>query len=130
MAPDVLYDRYATLNLENALGKGSCGYAYLRARIRCAEAGEYLWLLNSDDSATVWLDGSEVIANPHNAPAEGFLVRLRKPLAAGDHVLLARVFQAKHEVGDIYEASQNYWKFRLRVRLEPHTPAPIVGMPG
>lgn len=129
LASSHLYDRHGSMDFRKPFGKDARGRVVLRSRLHCDTEAEYQWLLNSDDNATVWLDGQPVIANPRNAPAEGFLTRTRVRLTAGEHTLVAAVQQADFEEGDIYTSSQNQWKFRLRIRRDDHQPAPIAGLP-
>ena len=129
LPPEKLFNRYGTMDIEKAFGNATFGRIILRTRIRCDEAGTYLWLLNSDDKSVVWLDGRRVIANLLHAPAEGFLTRARVAVSAGEHELVAAVSQATFPDGHIYNGTQNFWLFRLRVRKEEHVPAPIIGLP-
>ncbi|MFT5129017.1 MAG: hypothetical protein ACI8W8_002637 [Rhodothermales bacterium] len=86
--------------------------------------------MNSDDEAKVWLNGELVIENRRNLPAPHTLVRGTIHLSAGEHEITAAVWQRGfHSIPHIYTATQNYWQFRLRIRKDPTTPAPIVGIP-
>ena len=117
------------MDFERAFGNGAGGRVFLKARIRCEEGGRFLWLLNSDDSAVVWLDGRRVISSMHTAPAEGFLARARVEMTPGEHTVVAGVSQSEFVDEHIYNGTQNYWLFRLRVRRDEHAPAPVVGLP-
>ena len=125
-----LFDRYGRMNFESVFGNGVDGHVYLRARVRTAEGGTFLWLLNSDDQSTVWLDSKEIMANRHvHDPAERFVQRARVRVSPGEHTVVVYVAQRDFADGHIYYDTQNYWLVRLRVRSDDHAPAPIEGVP-
>jgi hypothetical protein len=125
-----LYDRFGFMDFQQAYGRKARGLILLRARILCEEAGEYLWLLNSDDEAKVWLNGKLVIENRRNLPAPHTLVRKTIRLEAGRQEIQAAVWQRGfHRIPHLFTATQDYWQFRLRIRKDPSTPAPIIGIP-
>ena len=125
-----LFDRYGRMNFESVFGNGAGGHVYLRARVRSAEGGTFLWLLNSDDQSTVWFDSKEIMANRHvQDPAERFVQRARVPVTPGEHTVVVHVAQRDFADGHIHYATQNYWLVRLRVRSDDHVPAPIEGVP-
>lgn len=124
-----LYERFGTMDFLKPFGKDARSRVFLRSRLRCEVEGEYLWLLNSDDHAAVWLDGREALVNPRNKPAEGFLTRARIRLSVGEHVVVAAVWQSDLKSGDLFADSQNQWRFRLRVRQDDHEPASVAGVP-
>jgi len=121
--PEKLYNRYGAMDFENVFGNGASGCIVLKTRIRCERGGTFLWLLNSDDTASAWLDGKLAINNPRVAPAEAFLMRARVEMAPGLHTIAAMVTQAGFGDGHIYNGTQNFWLFRLRIREEEHVPA-------
>lgn len=127
--PEKLFDRYGRMDFEALFGNDITGWVYLRTRVRSEEKQPLLWLLNSDDSSRVWLDGELVLHNPRNAPAAAFLTRRRRTIPPGEHTIVAECFQKEFPDGHIYHATQNYWLFRLRVRRSEHTPADLVGLP-
>ncbi len=127
---DTLYGRYGMMDFQQAFGRQAAGLVVLRARIRCSEDGEYLWLLNSDDQSTVWMNGVLTIQNRRNMPAAQTLVRRRVKMSKGEHLVEAAVWQRGFSrVPNIYVATQNYWQFRLRIRRDPAVPAPVRGIP-
>ena len=125
-----LFDRYGRMNFESVFGNGVDGHVYLRARIRSAKGGVFLWLLNSDDQSTVWLDSKEIMANRHvHDPAERFVQRAHVRVKPGEHTVVVHVEQRDFADGHIYYATQNYWLLRLRVRSDDHVPASVEGVP-
>jgi hypothetical protein len=129
-AHTTLYDRFAFMDFQQVYGRRARGLVVMRARIRCEDTGDYLWLLNSDDEAKVWLNGSLAMENRRNLPAPHTLVRKTIHLEAGEYEIEAAVWQRGfHRIPHLFTATQNYWQFRLRIRVDPNTPAPIIGIP-
>jgi len=130
--PEKWFDRFATSDFcdlyGRAAGRGN-RRVVMRTRIEVEEDFDALLLLNSDDAATVWIDGKEAIANHHNAPSEGFLTRRWVRLTKGTKEIIATVNQADFADGHIYRGTLNNWKFRFRVREDDHRPARVSGAP-
>ncbi len=123
-----LYDRYGRMDFERVFGNGAHGVVYLQTRILVDEAGEYQWLLNSDDQSTVWLDGRRLIANTASQPAEDSLVRHRTHLGHGEHTVVAEVTQSNRPDARSPTGDPNYWLFRLRLRRSDRVPALVRGV--
>jgi len=129
LLPEKFFNRYQTMDFAKPFGKSAWGYACLRTQVRTEKGGRLLWLLNSDDAATVYLDGREVIQGRTFAPAEGFLRRQWVEVPPGEHVITAVCYNQDLPDGDLYHDTQNYWLFRLRVRIAEHIPSDVVGIP-
>ena len=124
------FDRYGMMDFQQVVGRKASGVILLQARIHCDQAGDYLWLLNSDDESQVWLDDEPVMRNSRNMPASHRLVREQIHLSEGEHLIRAAIWQRGfRRTPHIYTDTQNYWQFRLRIRKDATTPAPIRGLP-
>ena len=129
-APLAMHDPYGLMDFQQVFGRTASGVVLLRTRIKCDQDGEYVWYLNSDDESKVWMDGELVIQNNYNLPASQLLIRRRVRVSKGVHLIEAAIWQEGFDqLPHIYTDTQNYWQFRLRVRKNPVTPAPIQGIP-
>lgn len=125
--PEKIFGRYGVMDFEKVLGNGTHGYMYLRTRVRLPQDAPIRWLLQADDTASVWLDGKLILRDRHRLPLEASLQQVVRQETKGEHLVVVECFQTAKPDRQLFD-TQNYWCMRLRARADYHAPADIEGI--
>ena len=125
--PQRVLNRYNTFDFEKLYGDSFDKCVYLYTTVISPSDQSVLMLVNNDDCAWVWVNGTLAFQDLESHPAEGYLGRTKVQLKKGENPVLVKVTQSDSPDRTSGMESPNYWLFRLRLRESNHRPAEIWG---